>query len=377
MPRTWSAILLCRSRKFSVLLVLLAFAFGPLAVAAADTPVGMVRLSVPGETAQRGDPANRLNVVVWYPAPPGTAVAPIAVGVPGNPLFVEGAGADDAPLAVAPARFPFVVVSHGTGGTSMDLSWLCANLAAHGYIVASVDHPGNNALEPPTVAGMTLWWQRAGDLSHVIDGVLALPRFGPRIDPARIGAAGFSLGGFTVLLLGGARSDPQRLDAFCAKHAGDPSCSGEAMPGLPDVAARSRALAASDPTYRAAAAQNLVSHRDPRVKAIFSIAPALGAALINESLTTIDVPVAFVAGSGDPILPVLDNVIPDALAVPIAELTLFPHAVGHYTFLTDCTPYGSEKYPSICRDAGPARRAIHRDTAALAVTFFDRMLPAR
>ena len=35
---------------------------------------------------------------------------------------------------------------------------------------------------------MTLWWQRAGDLSHVIDGMLASPRFGPRIDPERIGA---------------------------------------------------------------------------------------------------------------------------------------------------------------------------------------------
>jgi predicted dienelactone hydrolase len=224
---------------------------------------------------------------------------------------------------------------------------------------------------------MTLWWQRAGDLSRVIDGVLASPRFGPRIDPARIGAAGFSLGGFTVLLLGGARSDAQRLDAFCATHAGDPSCNGEATPDLPDVGARANALAASDPAFRIAVDQNRVSHRDPRVKAIFSIAPALGAALINESLTQISVPVAFVDGIGDPIVPVLDNVIPDALAVPNAELTLFPHAVGHYTFLTDCTPYGSEKYPPICRDAGPARRAVHRDTAALAAAFFDRTLSAR
>jgi predicted dienelactone hydrolase len=54
-------------------------------------------------------------------------------------------------------------------------------------------------MEPYTVQGFTLWWERAKDLSTVLDDVLADPDFGPHIDRRRIGAAGFSLGGYTVI----------------------------------------------------------------------------------------------------------------------------------------------------------------------------------
>jgi predicted dienelactone hydrolase len=362
--------------RFSDVLVgatVLALGLGTRA-AAAEFPAGFTRLTVAGNTALRGTASGRLNVVVWYPAPAGTHVEPIEVGPPGQSYFTEGEAAPEAPLAATPAKLPFVVVSHGTGGTAMDLSWLCADLAAHGYLVASVDHPGNNALETPTIAGQTLWWQRADDLSRVIDGVLATPTFGPRIDPARIGAAGFSLGGYTVLVIAGARGDTALLDAYCTRKPRTPVCSGEATPTLGNVSDRARALAASDPAFKAAMMANAQSHRDPRVKAVFSIAPALGPAFIAESLASIEVPVAVVAGFGDPILPVSDNVIPDALAIPNAELTILPKPVGHYTFLTDCTPLGAQTFAPICLDAGPARVAVHAATAALAVTFFARTL---
>jgi len=351
----------------------LALSLSPQA-AAAELPAGYTQLTVPGNTEMRGTASGRLNVVVWYPAPAGTVVEPIEVGPPGQSYFTEGAAAPGAPLASTPAKLPFVVVSHGTGGTKMDLSWLCAELAAHGYIVASVDHPGNNALEAPTVAGQTLWWQRADDLSRVIDGVLATATFGPRIDPARIGAAGFSLGGYTVLAIAGARGNPALLDAYCTRKPQTPVCSGEATPTMPDVSSRARALAASDPAFRAAVLANSQSHRDPRIKAVFSIAPALGPAFIEESLASIEVPVALVAGFDDPILPVTDNVIPDALAIPNAELTILPKPIGHYTFLTDCTPHGAQTFAPICADAGPGRVAVHQATAALAIGFFGRTL---
>jgi predicted dienelactone hydrolase len=342
--------------------------------AGAPTPVGFTDMSVAGNTALRGDAANRLHVVVWYPARVGTPVRPLEVGPPGAPLFSEGDAAEDAPIATEPVRLPFVVVSHGTGGTARDLSWLCADLAAHGYLVASVDHPGNNALEAPTVAGTTLWWMRADDLSRTIDGVLADARFGPRVDRARIGAAGFSLGGLTVLMLGGARADVTKLDAYCAANPVTPACSGVATPTIPNLGARARELAASDPAYRAALLANADDHRDPRVKAIFSIAPALGPAIVRESLAALHLPVAMVDGMGDPIVPVADNAIPDALALPDATLTLFPQAVGHYTFLTDCAAAGKIRFAPICEDAGPGRVAVHAATAALAEAFFARTL---
>jgi predicted dienelactone hydrolase len=366
-----------RSRFFSAysiaIAIGLALAVRPTCSASA-APVGFTNASVAGNTASRGDLDNRLHVVIWYPAAAGTQMEPIEIGPPGVPYFVESQGALDAPFAATPAQLPFIVVSHGTGGTAMDLSWLCAGLAARGYIVASVDHPGNNALEAPTVAGNAVWWLRADDLSRVIDGVLQMPRFGSRVDRGRIGAAGFSLGGYTVLAIAGARGDDRLLSAYCAREPATAVCSGAATPTMPDVAAKAAALAQSDPAFRAAMASNMTSHRDGRVKAVFSIAPALGPAIIPESLAAIDVPVAVVAGMGDPIVPVLDNAVPDALGIPDAELTLFPKAVGHYSFLTDCAPAGQTKFAAICGDAGPARTALHLATTDLAAAFFDRTL---
>jgi predicted dienelactone hydrolase len=72
--------------------------------------------------------------------------------------------------------------------------------------VVAVDHPGNS-LGAYTPAGFGLWWLRCRDISLAITTVLADPRFSAVADRARIGAAGFSLGGYTVLELAGARTD--------------------------------------------------------------------------------------------------------------------------------------------------------------------------
>ena len=97
------------------------------------------------------------------------------LGPPGNPLFDGGRAAVDAALATTPTRFPPVVLSHGTGGTGGNLAWLGTALARAGYVAAAVNHPGNKRIDGYTVAGFTLWWERARDLSAVIDGVLADP----------------------------------------------------------------------------------------------------------------------------------------------------------------------------------------------------------
>lgn len=365
-----------RSRffKFFAACAILALASAPRLAHADEAKVGYTTLTVAGATAERGDPSNRLRVVVWYPATPDTIVHPIDVGPPDVPFFSEGDGARDAQIAPTAAKQPFIVVSHGTGGTNMDLTWLCAGLVAHGYIVASVDHPGNNALDKPTVAGSSLWWQRANDLSRTIDGVLAVPRFAALIDASRIGAAGFSLGGYSVLVLGGARGDVRRIQAYCARNPASPVCTEVGTPGFPDIAAQARKLAAADPLFREAIAENATSHKDVRVRAILAIAPALGPALIPQSLHDITVPVAFIAGFGDPVLPVDDNVIPDALAIPDAELTILPKPAGHYTFLTDCAQAGRERFHAICDDAGPSRQALHERALSLARSFFERAL---
>jgi predicted dienelactone hydrolase len=133
-------------------------------------------------------------------------------------------------------------------------------------------------------------------------------------------------------------------------------------------------LAAGDARYRAAEAANMNLHRDARVKAVFSIEPAQGPATIPQSLAAIQIPIAFVAGLGDRILPITDNVIPDALAVPNAQVTLLPKPAGHYTFLINCTAAGRRKFPAVCAGTESERSAVHRETLELAVSFFARTI---
>ena len=74
------------------------------------------------------------------------------------------------------------------------MAWLARALAARGYIVAAPNHPGNNALEY-TAEGFLVWWERARDLTTVVDTLLGDSELASRIEATRIGAAGFSLGG--------------------------------------------------------------------------------------------------------------------------------------------------------------------------------------
>jgi predicted dienelactone hydrolase len=323
----------------------------------------------------RGSSGRALVTAIWYPADAGAQPRPQHFGPPGGPpLFLGDAVAENAGLAMHPSRFPLILLSHGTGGTAQSLAWFATALAARGYIVAGVNHPGNNATEPYTVQGFMLWWKRAEDLSRIAAGMLADPLFGPRIDRQRIGAAGFSLGGYTMMALAGGITSRAHLTAFCQGRQGqEGSC--KAPPEFPDSITKSAELARTDPDFAAALRDSGKSYREPRIRAVFAIAPALAPAFTPESLAAIAIPVAIVAGAGDPIVPVAENAERYAAAIPHAELTVFPGAVGHYTFLDLCTPEGRKALPSLCLDApGVDRAAIHRGTIEHAATFFGKTL---
>lgn len=106
----------------------------------------------------------------------------------------------------------------------MLLGWLGTALASHGYIVAAVNHPGNNGVEPYTVRGFSTWWERARDLNVVIDNLLTDPTLGSHIDNERIGAAGFSLGGYAMIEIAGGITDPAAFKEFCASPRADGIC---------------------------------------------------------------------------------------------------------------------------------------------------------
>jgi len=150
-------------------------------------------------TNWQGDAARPIAATVWYPASPNSIESEWSAGV-----FRFGYSALDAPFADT-KRYPLVVISHGTGGSAAQLSWLAERLVNAGFMVAGVNHHGNTAAEDTrSPAGFVLPEERTRDLTVLIDRLLADRELAPHIDPARIGAAGFSLGGYSVLALAGA-----------------------------------------------------------------------------------------------------------------------------------------------------------------------------
>jgi predicted dienelactone hydrolase len=316
----------------------------------------------------RGAQTHALLTTVWYPAVQSAVEQPQTLGPPNAPLFYSGSVASNAELAVSPSRFPLVLMSHGTGGSAMQLAWLGTYLASHGYIVAAVNHPGNNALEPYTIQGFTLWWLRAHDLTVVLDHMLADRTFGPRIDKSSIGAAGFSLGGYTMMEIAGGITNPQAAIDYCNSPRSHGTCNIHEFPALLGEAEN---LRKTDPEFAAAFVEGDRSYRDPRIRAVFAIAPALGPAFSPEGLSKISIPVEIIAGAADPIAPPPDNAEYFAHHIRGAKLVILPGGVAHYTFLDACALAGTKTLPVYC-EYGPGvdRTRVHATVAAMAVEFF-------
>lgn len=356
-------------------LALLLFLLTAANVAHAD-PVFKVGVTtrdvVPAEPYDwRGAKTHVLRTTIWYPATADAREEAQWIGPPIIPFFSIGRAARDAAPATG-ARRPLIVLSHGNGDRASSLAWLGTALAAHGFIVAATDHPGTNALEDFTVEGFSLWWLRAVDLGALIDAVLDDKTFGSRIDPARIGAAGFSLGGYTVIAAAGGISNPDQLQAFCRSPAADASC----KPPSPTSEMRQKAFVrlSSDPDFRRRYELADRSYRDQRIRAVFAIAPGPGQIFTPESLGKISIPVAIVAGSADEIVPPAAAAEALANGIPHATLRLFPHAT-HFVFFAACTVVGSVFFPSLCSDpAGVDRNAVHAETIRLALEFFAATL---
>jgi predicted dienelactone hydrolase len=320
----------------------------------------------------RGAKTHALITDIWYPVDPVSVEQPQWIGNPDTPFASAGKAARDAKPIAAPEKFPLILLSHGIGGSSLMMAWLGSALASHGFIAAAVNHPGNNALEDYTIPGAVFWGQRAHDMSALLDLLLADPTFRPHIDPKRVGAAGFSLGGLTVLELAGGIAEFSRYQDFCKSPKADGMCVDTIE--YPGLLAKVTALAITDPAIQTGLRESAKSHRDPRIHAIFAMAPALGPAFDPDTLTKIILPTQIVAGAVDNVVPIDSSAKFFAAHIPGAQLTIF-QAVGHYTFLATCAELGNRTQPRLCIDqAGILRDEIHAQTATMATKFFDANL---
>src|SRR5882757_8307113 len=205
--------------------LLMASLMGIACSSAAWAAVGQRQLVTTERTASSRDAQHRntLRITVWYPAASDAHERPLVIGPPDKPLYDVGTVAPNA-VFERNQSYPVIMLSHGFGGTARMIGWFGVAMARDGYIVIAVDHPGNNGTDMMTMTGAVLWWDRADDLRTALDEVSRDPVIGPHLDTNRVGAAGFSAGGFAALVAAGAKVDPTRWIRFCRENPDDGDC---------------------------------------------------------------------------------------------------------------------------------------------------------
>jgi predicted dienelactone hydrolase len=277
-------------------------------------------------TMQLTDPARARTfaVEVWYPVDPQHVdgsdnryeldiIIPIA-------SIASPARRDATP---APGTWPLVAFSHGYGGIRFQSYFMTEQLASHGFVVVAPDHPGNTLADFTQLGNAAATAQsaidRPLDLIATIDAALAgqlgvaLP-----IDPARIGATGHSFGGWTCLE---------------------------------------------------------VARRDPRVRAVFPLAPGFRDGATPDFVATLARPVLFVGGSADHTcaFPANQQAPYDLAQTP--KFLLEVMGAGHLDFSNLCeVPLAQQFVHDGCDPASIDPDIVHRRANTVATAFALRYL---
>ena len=343
------------------------------ATAPLGPPIGLLRLSLEDPERLNWDKTHPRPLItsIWYPAEHGSKMEEIGIP-PKRPVFIGGYAARKANLAQASKTYPLIIMSHGTGGAGMQMMWIGRELAAQGYIVAATDHHGNTAAENKfDPRGFRMPWERAKDMTVVLNLLLDDPEWGSRIDENNIGAVGFSLGGYTVTALAGGRLDFDKFKEFCESPRKDATC--EEQSEYPEAGTAFDNMLRSNPMLTRQMDEHKNDYRDPRIRAVVALAPALGQALTEESLSEIDIPYITIVGDDDPIAPTATNANHLAKHITNAQIHILGKS-NHYVFLNRCNKRGL-KYVPLCKEPADAPKAVaHQETIKLVTKFFGQHL---
>jgi len=271
--------------------------------------------------------------MVWYPAKP-------PAGAKGYNYRSKRAGQAvlDAPLDSKGAPYPLILFSHGLGGCASQSVFYTENLASFGYIVVAADHKDSamcHTDRDPDIKPMKMAWiaiKTGGDLSKTvfamfgdrfkdsgfdfsyrpaeakaaIDQALALNADAASflkgaMDPNKIGVTGHSLGGYTSLMVGGV--------PFLCDQPEDQNPTGCDFNKL--ALDRTPSPCCLDYVKKSDPFQS----RDPRIKAMLPLGPAIFFPHLDRAAAEIKIPVMVISGDQG------------KMEVPWAPIqTLFDHA---------------------------------------------------
>jgi predicted dienelactone hydrolase len=280
-----------------------------------------------------------LTGAVWSPcAAPAQKVMLRSVAVP---------GVQDCPITGD--ALPLVVISHGRRGRFGGHHDTAETLADGGFIVAAINHPGDNASDTSRTDDLSVLSERPADIKRLVDFMLGAWPDASRIDRERVVFFGFSRGGYTGLVAIGGNPDFRQFTALCSEGWTSRLCEQ----------IRNNEIPAAPLTH------------DPRIKAAVLADPGFSFLFLPDDLKDLTVPVQLwgsaLGGDGVSLHKVaaVDRTLaakPDYHVVPNA---------GHFAFLAPCSAGQTNARPEPCVDAPDFDRvAFHKAFDADVLAFF-------
>lgn len=252
--------------------------------------------------------------------------------------------------AVAGQNLPLIVVSHGYGGSALGHHDTAEALASAGFLVVALNHPGDNYANMGQAGDISVMFERPTDIKRLIDYMLGNWPDAARIDPHRVGFFGFSRGGYTGLVLAGAKPDFRDPTVPCPEPA--PICGQIKRNEIPV-----RPLT-----------------QDQRIKA-FVLADPLSFFSARDSLKSVNVPIQLWGSEhgGDGVLP--QSIVSLSENLPNKPEFHSVRGAGHFAFLAPCPAGLAKQQPEICTDtSGFSRSEFHQTFDTAVVAFFKAQL---
>jgi predicted dienelactone hydrolase len=320
---------------------------GELFAVVSFAAVGYQQVTIPdrnGKSMQAG---------IWYPSNTQPSAHPLG-------LFIQDVALNG---PVAGQGLPLIMISHGTGGSLSSHIDTANALARAGFVVIAMTHIGDNTQDQSYAGNRIDLIDRPRQARVALDWVLSSWPGRLNVNPRRIGVFGFSLGGFTSLVLIGGTPEIARMAQLC-----------DSKPDAPECAFIKNAHGDQlNPSTEAP----LWIH-DDRIKAAVIAAPAASYLFGPGDLRRVSVPIQLWRVENDSQAPdawngavVRDNlkVHPDSHVVENAD---------HFVFLAPCSEALAAAAAQICRDpAGFDRAAFHRAFNQSVVDFFTTRLRDR
>ena len=302
-----------------------------------------------------------LKLEVWYPAilNADQEKTEYRSQVGKTNYVMPGRAGRDAPILETVSTFPLLVFSHGQPDNRMQTADLLEHLASQGFVVAAIDHTGSTNSDVTLLAYADGLVYRPQDILYVMD---EMPKRFPNSDANNIGLIGYSYGGYSSLNVAGVGLDSNHTRVYCA---GLPAAFFPCamLPFLPGLEAQRGAS---------------VIKPDPRVKAVFAMAPYGGLWLSETQLEAMRVPLFIGAGSNDDVaVPERDAFMMYARSGSRPKYLLTLEGAGHHPWVVCPPEVTGEPDEAGCREHVWNRARAHALTQHFATAFFKRHLKSQ